>query len=144
MGMGFSHWFGRGARLVLGGPYKHNRRAAAPRARRPLPSGPGKPNRTMCELNQPPGGLAAGGRGLREWQAHFLHVPQLEAYWAVCWAELQAPTEARGVGTGMCRPRAHVRESIEVILVASASAAAAKVCPELMNSSYAVAKVAHI
>jgi hypothetical protein len=69
-------------------------------------------------------------------------VPQLEAYWAVCWAELQAPTEARGVGTGIW---AHVRESIEVIiLVACASAAAAKVCPELMNSSYAVAKVAHI
>ena len=79
MGMGFNHWFGRGARLVLGGLYKHNRRTAPPRARRPLPSGTGKPNRTMYELNQPPGGLASGGRGLRECRAHFLHVPQHEA-----------------------------------------------------------------
>ena len=90
LGTGFNHWFGRGARLVLGGPYKHNRRAAGPRVRRPLSSIPSKPNRTVCELNQPPGGLAAGGRGLRECRAHFLHAPQLEAYWAVCWAELQA------------------------------------------------------
>ena len=79
MGVGFNHWFGRGARLVLGGLYKHNRRTAPPRARRPLPSGTGKPNRTMYELNQPPGGLAAGKRGLRECRGHFLHVPQLEA-----------------------------------------------------------------
>jgi hypothetical protein len=48
MEMGFNHWFGRGARLVLGGPYKHNRRTAAAR-----------------ELNQPPGGLASSGPGLR-------------------------------------------------------------------------------
>jgi len=65
MGMGFNHWFGRGARLVLGGPYKHNRRTAAPRVRRPFPSGPGQPSHAPRELNQPPGGLASSGPGLR-------------------------------------------------------------------------------
>jgi hypothetical protein len=37
-----------------------------------------------------PAGVACGSAG-----AHFLHVPQLEAI-LVRWAELQAPTEARG------------------------------------------------
>jgi hypothetical protein len=50
---------------VLGGPYKHNRRAAGPRERRPLSSSPGQPSHAARELNQPPGGLASSGPGLR-------------------------------------------------------------------------------
>jgi hypothetical protein len=48
MRMGFSHWFGPGARLVLGGLYNHNRGAAKKKI-----DGPPRPP-CICYISDPP------------------------------------------------------------------------------------------
>jgi hypothetical protein len=75
LGMGFNHWFGRGARLVLGGPI-NTTGEPLPRGRgAPSPAAPASQTALHARSTNPLAVLRPAGVACR----YFVHVPQLEA-----------------------------------------------------------------